>query len=76
MEVKELWAAGLSECFAGDFNQVSALFACDESFAEMGRDFVEIHALTAPDLPPDPHVDECLNGLKDEILAHFASFTS
>lgn len=73
MDIEALWEAGLSECFAGDFDRVSTLFSRDEGFAEMCRDFVEINALAISAHPTDPHVRDCLTGLKDEILTHFVN---
>lgn len=72
MQIEELWTAGLSGCFAGDFQTVRALYHRDEIFAEMCRDFVEIFSLTQGDLEPAAHVRECLAGLRAEILMHFA----
>lgn len=73
MEIDELWTEGLSECFTGDFDGVRAHFLSDQSFAEMCRDFVEIHKLSELADAQEPHVHECLTGLKDEILSHFAN---
>ena len=73
MEIEELWTEGLSKCFTGDFDSVRALFLSDQTFAEMCRDFVEINKLSELADAKDPHVHECLAGLKDEILSHFAN---
>ncbi|WP_425078713.1 hypothetical protein [Ruegeria denitrificans] len=73
MEIEELWTEGLSECFTEDFDSVCALFLSDQSFAEMCRDFVEITKLSELVDAQDPHVHECLSGLKDEMLSHFAN---
>lgn len=73
MDIEALWEAGLSECFAGEFDQVSRLFTRDEGFAEMCRDFVEINALAVSAHSTDQHVHDCLTGLKDEILTHFVN---
>ncbi|NOD78499.1 MULTISPECIES: hypothetical protein [unclassified Ruegeria] len=72
MEIEELWTAGLSECFTGEFDSVRALFLSDQNFAEMCRDFVEIHKLSVLADAQDPHVHECLTGLKEEILSHYS----
>ncbi len=73
MEIEELWTKGLSKCFTEDFDSVRALFLSDFSFAEMCRDFVEINKLSELADAQNPHVHECLVGLKDEILSHFAN---
>jgi hypothetical protein len=72
LDIEALWDAGLSTCFASDFARVRALFARDPNFAEMCRDFVEINALTLSGHPVDPHIRDCLSGLRAEILPHFA----
>lgn len=73
MEIEELWTEGLSKCFAGDFDSVQVLFLTDLSFAEMCRDFVEINKLSEFADAQNPHVQECLVGLKEELLSHFAN---
>ncbi len=76
MEIEELWSAGLEECFENGFEHVCALYQRDEVFAEMCRDFVEIHKLSNLDHTTDVHVLECLIGLRQEIQSHFQSVQS
>lgn len=73
MEIEYLWEEGLSDFVTGDFEEVRCLYLNHESFAEMCRDFVEINTLHGQVHASNPHVSECLNGLKDEILTYFAN---
>lgn len=63
----------LARLFERDLDRILRLYAVDEVFAEICRDYVSLSRLRSADSPPLPEILNSLRGLEEEIRQRLES---